>query len=77
MSRPPTPLAYHLRQGRQRAHLSQADVSRLTRHNQGQISAWENGRTIPQADTYLALCALYGIDPRPPAAVVDAYRAAG
>lgn len=54
---PPRRIANSIRSLRQSRGLSQADLGRLVGARQAQISAWERGLSLPNAEHVLLLCA--------------------
>lgn len=52
-----------LRAARRRLNLSQVDVSRELRVSQQTIASWEVARSLPQIETLVDLCILYGTQP--------------
>ena len=54
-------LPLRLRQLRKEKNLTTIDVGKIIGKSDRTISAWENGRGQPDADTLLELCKIYGI----------------
>ncbi len=57
-----SPLAEAIRQARQRAGLSQAELAELLGLRQSSVSQWERGVTKPKTVHLLALAAALGIN---------------
>jgi transcriptional regulator with XRE-family HTH domain len=57
-------IAPYLKAARVRKSLSAFEVCQRTGIQPSSLSAYENGTTEPKSTALLALCELYGIDPR-------------